>query len=62
MLLSGNYTFSGSNINAVIKCDSVWVDSDFNGYEEKTVDGSESSITNDTFNYMVWLVNGDSVS
>ncbi len=48
---TGNYIFSGSNVKAVIKCDSVWVDSDFNGYEEKTVDGSESSITNDTFHY-----------
>ncbi len=62
IVTTGSYIFSGSNINAVIKCDSVWVDSDFYGYEEKTVDGSESSITNDTFYYMVWLVNGDSAA
>ncbi|MGA9295622.1 MAG: PQQ-binding-like beta-propeller repeat protein [Ignavibacteriaceae bacterium] len=56
----GAYHFSGSNINAVIKTDSVWIDSDFNGYEERIVDGSESSITNDSFKYLIWTVNGDS--
>ena len=56
----GDYNFSGFNINAVIKTDSVWIDSDFNGYEERMVDGSESTITNDTFSYLIWTVNGDS--
>ncbi len=57
---TGDYIFSGSNINAVIKTDSVWIDSDFNGYEERMVDGSESTITNDSFRYLIWTVNGDS--
>ena len=57
---SGSYVFSGSNIKAVIKTDSVWLDTDFNGYEERIVDGSESSITNDNFYYLIWTVNGDS--
>ena len=36
--------FSVSNIKAVIKTDTVWLDSDFNGYEERIVDGSESTL------------------
>ncbi len=56
----GNYTFAGSNIKTVIKTDSVWLDTDLNGYEERMVDGSESTITNDNFYYLIWTVNGDS--
>jgi len=58
----GNYFLSAPVITPVIKTDSIWMDTDYNGYEERTVDGSGSSITYDSIYSYIWTVNGDSAA
>ncbi len=58
--VSGNYTLSSPIMTAVIKTDTVWVDSNFKGYAAGTLDGSGSTISYDSIYAYIWLVNGDS--
>ena len=58
----GGYTYNPPAISAVVYTDSIWLDSDHNGYEERIVDGSKSNTINGSINNYYWTLNGDSAA
>jgi hypothetical protein len=57
-----NGTFSiihtAATVTPVIRCDSVWLDTDYNGLQIDTLDGTGSSSTSGTISNFQWYVNG----